>query len=118
MARTIPSSSAIKEQHSLFAPLTADVIADQTDSGSFKRGRGYAHTGHIFAAVRRENTLRARCRGSSGGPYLVSATLAEVGRAKAKNPIEFACDCPRGGFCKHVVALLLTWVERPELFDV
>jgi uncharacterized Zn finger protein len=98
--------------------LTANGIADQTDSGSFKRGRAYAHSGHIFAAILRENTLRARCRGSSGGPYLVSATLAEAGKKKARNPVDFACNCPRGGFCKHVVALLLTWVERPESFDV
>jgi len=98
--------------------LTPNAIADQTDSGSFKRGRAYAHSSHIFAAIRRENTLRARCRGSSGGPYLVSVTLAEAGKKKARNPVDFACNCPRGGFCKHVVALLLTWVERPESFDV
>ncbi len=97
--------------------MSASSIEAQTDSGSFKRGRGYAQSGHIFAAVRRENTLRARCHGSSGGPYLVSATLAEAGKSK-RNPVDYACDCPRGGFCKHVVALLLTWVERPETFDV
>lgn len=101
-----------------FAPLTESDIAAQTDPGSFKRGRGYARTKHIFGAIRRENTLRARCRGSSGGPYLVEATLARPGKAGAKNPAAFACDCPRGGFCKHVVALLLTWIDAPASFEV
>ena len=100
------------------APLTEADIAARTDAGSFKRGRGYARTRHIFGAIRRESTLRARCRGSSGGPYLVEATLARPGKASAKNPTAFACDCPRGGFCKHVVALLLTWIDAPESFEV
>lgn len=102
------------------APLTEQEIAAQTDAGSFKRGRGYARSGRIFRAVRRENILRARCHGSSGGPYLVEATLAKADQTKRKrrNPVTFSCDCPRGGFCKHVVALLLTWIEQPETFEV
>jgi hypothetical protein len=102
------------------APLTEQEIAAQTDANSFKRGRGYARSGHIFRAVRREDTLRARSHGSSGGPYLVEATLAKADQAKRKkrNPVTYSCDCPRGGFCKHVVALLLTWIEQPESFEV
>jgi uncharacterized Zn finger protein len=101
-----------------FAPLTESQIANQTDSGSFSRGRGYFRSGRIFDAVRRESTLRARCHGSSGGPYLVEVTLAPSNQAKGPNPIAFACDCPRGGFCKHIVALLLTWIDAPESFEV
>ncbi|MCC7025101.1 MAG: SWIM zinc finger family protein [Thermomicrobiales bacterium] len=100
------------------APLTREGIEARTDAGSFKRGQGYARSGRIFGAFRRERTLRARCHGSSGGPYLVEATLALPDQPKAKNPVSYACDCPRGGFCKHVVALLLTWVEQPERFEV
>src|SRR3954453_326343 len=118
MARSAVVATISTDQQAPFAPLSASSIESQTDSGSFKRGRGYARSGHIYAAIRRENTLRARCHGSSGGPYLVSATLAEPGKSKRKNPVDYACNCPRGGFCKHVVALLLTWVERPESFDV
>ena len=57
----------------------------------------------------RGDLLRARCRGSSGGPYLVEATLAPADKPKSRNPVTYLCNCPRGGFCKHVVALLLTW---------
>lgn len=100
------------------ATLTVDGVARQTDDRSFSRGRGYARSHRIFRAVRRENTLRARCHGSSGGPYLVEATLAKASQPKARSPITFSCDCPRGGFCKHVVALLLTWLEDPDSFVV
>jgi hypothetical protein len=100
------------------APLSDDIIARQTDAGSFSRGKTYFRGKRIFNAVRRGDLLRARCRGSSGGPYLVEATLAPANKPKSRNPVKYLCNCPRGGFCKHVVALLLTWIDRPESFDV
>jgi hypothetical protein len=126
MARTATQEPATTGRHeqnqdeasSAFAPLTTESIAAQTDAGSFSRGRGYARSHRIFDAFRRENTLHARCHGSSGGPYIVEVTLATAGQRVKHNPVAFACDCPRGGFCKHIVALLLTWIERPESFDV
>jgi uncharacterized Zn finger protein len=111
--RAAPTEPALE-----FAPLSPEAVAAQTDSGSFSRGRGYARSRHIFQAVRRQTTLRARCHGSSGGPYLVEATLATAGQKTKRNPVTFSCDCPRGGFCKHVVALLLTWIDKPESFEV
>jgi uncharacterized Zn finger protein len=101
-----------------FAPLDDDAIAAQTDAGSFSRGRAYFRGKRIFEAFRRENTLRARCHGSSGGPYRVEATLATSDLPKARNPVSCFCTCPRGGFCKHIVALLLTWVDDPVSFEV
>lgn len=98
------------------APLTEASIASCTDSGSFSRGRRYKRAGHIFDAVRRGSTLRAQCHGSRPHPYLVEATLALAGEATPSNPVSVSCDCPRGGFCKHIVALLLTWVDAPESF--
>ena len=121
MARTIarpPATTDEQQASNGLAPLSDDIIATQTDPGSFKRGQEYARSGHIFNTVRRGNTLRARCHGSSGGPYLVEATLAPADQAKLNNPVSYACTCPRGGFCKHIVALLLTWVDAPESFAV
>jgi hypothetical protein len=121
MARTIARPSTTTDENQAtndLAPLTASAIAAQTDPGSFKRGQGYARSGHIFGTVRRRNTLRARCHGSSGGPYLVEATLATADQPKLNNPVSYACNCPRGGFCKHIVALLLTWVDAPQSFVV
>jgi uncharacterized Zn finger protein len=120
MARTAVRNRATDQNHTQpeFVPLTDEHIAAQTDSGSFSRGKTYFRGGRIFAGVRRQSTLRARCYGSSGGPYVVEATLATTDGKTTKNPVSFACNCPRGGFCKHVVALLLTWIDNPETFDL
>src|SRR5215207_6303916 len=121
MARTIAQSPATAHENDAaddLASLTETDIATQTDAGSFSRGKTYFRGKRIFHAVRRGNQLRARCRGSSGGPYVVEVTLAPADKPKSRNPVRYLCTCPRGGFCKHVVALLLTWIDKPESFDV
>jgi uncharacterized Zn finger protein len=121
MARTItrpPATTDGNQGTDGLSPLSEENIARQTDAGSFSRGKTYFRGNRIFNAVRRSDLLRARCRGSSGGPYLVEATLAPAGKPKSRNPVTYLCNCPRGGFCKHVVALLLTWIDKPESFAV
>jgi uncharacterized Zn finger protein len=45
-------------------------------------------------------------------PYSVEITLGDTGIAMGD------CSCPvgAGGYCKHAVALLLTWIDDPEAF--
>jgi len=100
---------------SRFAPLTGNDIETQTDSGSFSRGRTYFRNGHIRETVLRDDVIEARCEGSDIVPYRVRATLAPAGQGGA-NPRDVACTCPRGGFCKHIVALLLAWIDDPGRF--
>ncbi len=103
-----------------FLPLTDAMVEAQTDAQSFARGRTYHRRGHILDPTLRGSTLRARCRGSSGGPYAVRATLPLAGETapRGRVPVTGSCECPRGGFCKHVVALFLTWVHTPEVVQV
>ncbi len=58
--------------------------------------------------------LRAQCEGSEYEPYQVSAILSKTG------VVETSCTCPYdyGGICKHVIALLLTYVHTPQAFRV
>ena len=121
MARIIAQPPATTRENDAtddLAPLSEADIAAQTDANSFSRGKTYFRGQRIFNAVRRGNLLRARCRGSSGGPYLVEATLAPSDKPKSRNPVKYLCNCPRGGFCKHVAALLLTWIDKRDSFDV
>jgi uncharacterized Zn finger protein len=102
--------------------LTPDDIASLTDSGSFSRGKTYRRQGAIYDAMRQGFELTAWCEGSSGGPYRVRAELANLADPDLDDRIDskiidWDCTCPRGGFCKHVVALLLTWIEDPDAFD-
>jgi len=79
---------------------------------SFRRGRDYFHSGAIFNARRQGATLKAFCTGSNVTAYRVQVTFDRRGVAEAD------CSCPvgRGGYCKHVAALLLAWRQRPEDF--
>jgi uncharacterized Zn finger protein len=111
-----PTGAEVQDR---FRPLTETDLREMTDSGSFDRGRSYARGDRIFDASLRGAILQASCHGSSGGPYRVEATLVPLDDAKTKRPLaDYLCTCPRGGFCKHVVALLLTWIQQPEAFAV
>ena len=95
--------------------LTEDDVRKLTDPKSFSRGERYHRSGMIYHTVRRGDTLAASCHGSSGGPYDVRVTLAAPGRVKIAS---WSCTCPLGIFCKHLVALTLTWIAIPESFEV
>jgi uncharacterized Zn finger protein len=97
--------------------LTSDDIEALTDQGSFSRGRDYRRQDAIRQPLRRGRTLSAFCRGSEPAPYQVRALLADPASTSQKIAA-YHCTCPRGGFCKHIVALLLTWIEDPEEFAV
>ena len=103
-----------------FLILTEQMVQAQTDASSFTKGKSYQRSGHIIDPTLRGTTLRARCHGSSGGPYAVRATLPLATEATPHGRVTLSgsCDCPRGGFCKHVVALFLTWIHAPETVDV
>ncbi|MEZ4520820.1 MAG: SWIM zinc finger family protein [Thermomicrobiales bacterium] len=87
-------------------------IQDRVGAQSFQRGRSYADAGRIIATRRHDNTINGLCLGSVAVPYRLHATLEEEGVVEAE------CSCPvgHGGYCKHVAALLLTWLEHPEAF--
>jgi len=87
-------------------------IRELASEPSFERGETYYRDGAILEPVRQAMELRAQCEGSDYEPYQVGATLDEGGIA------ETSCTCPYdyGGICKHVVALLLTYVHQPQAF--
>jgi uncharacterized Zn finger protein len=94
--------------------LTEAQVKSLASAQSFQRGQSYYHDEAITNPVRQGMELRAECEGSDYEPYEVSATLNKNGVA------ETDCTCPYdyGGICKHIVALLLTYVHEPESFEV
>ena len=93
--------------------LTEDDIRALASPQSFERGADYYRSGAVFNARQAGNDLRGHCRGSSHTPYRISAHLGPGGVVAAH------CTCPYdwGGICKHIVALLLTWVRAPDAFQ-
>lgn len=94
--------------------LTEAQIESLASSQSFQRGASYYREGAITEPVRQGLKLRAECEGSDYEPYEVTATLNKNGVA------DMDCTCPyeHGGICKHIVALLLTYVHGADTFEV
>jgi uncharacterized Zn finger protein len=90
--------------------LTETDIRDRATDSSFERGRDYYMDGAVLEIVRRENRLTAEVEGSSYDPYQVTITLGQRGIENAY------CTCPYdwGGDCKHIVAVLLTYIHSSE----
>ncbi len=101
-----------------FKTLTEDTIRNHTDVGSFSKGQSYFRNGYIVGPVLRGSNLRAMSMGHSGGPYKVEVTLAPVDEPQPGPITSYSCSCPRGGFCKHIVALLLLWIHSLEEIEV
>jgi uncharacterized Zn finger protein len=99
-----------------FAPVTEQILRTYSGNGSYNRGRDYYRDGHIHDTVLRGARISGLCDGSDYDPYQLTVTLMPVGT----HPMPFrdaTCDCPVEGFCKHLVALLLTWIHEPEAFS-
>jgi uncharacterized Zn finger protein len=90
--------------------LTENTIRSYTSSQSFARGLEYYQAGAIDNTFRQGNTLLADCEGTY--TYRLRVELADEGVESA------SCTCPYefDGYCKHIVALLLTYVHKPGEF--
>ena len=93
--------------------LTEVQVRQLATKQSFERGDRYYRDGAIVSPIRQGSELRADCEGSH--LYFCQATLG------SKNGVTAAtctCEYDWGGICKHLVALLLTYVRQPNAFDV
>ena len=93
--------------------LTEAIIRGWVGDESFRRGERYHRDSMILHARRTGTSLKAESHGSSGNLYRVQAAV-EDGRIVSAD-----CSCPvgDGGHCKHVAALLLTWLNQPDDFQ-
>ncbi|MEZ4728906.1 MAG: hypothetical protein R3E79_17375 [Caldilineaceae bacterium] len=94
--------------------LTEADILSWVGETSLARGRPYVQDGSILNPRRQGSALKAQCLGSAPTPYRVEAVLTDKAIASSH------CSCPVGSYgrCKHVAALLLSWLKDPALFTV
>ena len=90
--------------------LIRDQIQERSTEQSFERGTDYFHSGAIGNPVLHGWTLSATCHGTETTPYRVTVELMPTAIAATF----CSCSYSGGGACKHIVALLLTYVEAPE----
>ena len=97
--------------------LTLDQIRQRCTEQSFTRGTEYFHAGMIGNPISQGYTVSATCEGTDIDPYRVCVELMPTGIATT------SCSCPydgdSGGYgdCKHIVALLLTYVHTPDIIS-
>lgn len=91
--------------------LTESDVLDWVGQTSFQRGLSYID-GSVISRRRTGGTLKAGCQGTATQPYRVEVTIES-------DAIEEAyCSCPvgGGGRCKHVAAVLMTYIGDPDSF--
>ncbi len=94
--------------------LTESIIRSGAAAQSFQRGQAYYQEGAISNTSRQGHILRGKCAGTQEPFYQIQVELDEAGIAQTH------CSCPYeyGGYCKHLVALLLTYVHHPKRFTL
>lgn len=93
--------------------LTEAAIRERANDTSFQRGENYYRDGAVLEIKRRDNQIIAEVEGNDYDPYRISIFLNE-------HSIDYAeCTCPYnwGGDCKHIVAVLLTFVRSEAEVD-
>jgi uncharacterized Zn finger protein len=114
MAKKTSSPHSTFKKTKLDPPITEADIQHMAEEKVFDRGESYFEGGAIIKPTRIGNTLLARCHGSDYAPYRVKVVFDK------KKVVEATCTCPYdwGGYCKHIVALLLTHIRAPEMIEV
>jgi hypothetical protein len=87
-----------------------EYIRRYASSRSFERGRDYLRGGAVSLLANDASQIKGEVQGSGREPYGVDAVYDESGDLLAR------CDCPydRGGWCKHIVAVLLAACAASE----
>jgi uncharacterized Zn finger protein len=93
--------------------ITENQIRSRVGERSFTRGKRYYQQGAIMSRWLQGDTLKAQCWGSMPQPYHIWLQVGPDGIVAGE------CSCPvgSGGACKHVAALLLTWLHEPDSFQ-
>ena len=94
--------------------ITESMIRTGASPESFARGKEYFRNDAISNAAIQGNMLSADCEGTSAPYYRVRVEWDDAGIRSVD------CSCPYeyGGYCKHIVALLLHYLHKPKDFVV
>ena len=96
-------------------PLTVADIRSWTEERFYDRGESYARQDRIEHPQQIEGSddalrIEAMCQGSRPEPYRLHAVI------RGDSIAESHCSCPAPPRCKHLVALLITWIDDPDRF--
>lgn len=94
--------------------ITESMIRVGASPESFRRGEEYYREGALSNITVQGTLLSGECAGTYAPYYRVQVELDEAGIANA------SCTClyEYGGYCKHIVALLLAYMRHPKSFAI
>lgn len=92
--------------------ITESAIRSASTAASFARGYALYREGAIFDIYIQGQVLTGKCQGSGAPYYQLQVKIDEGGFREA------LCSCPYdwGGYCKHLIALMLTYLYNPNEF--
>ncbi|MES0488914.1 MAG: SWIM zinc finger family protein [Leptospirales bacterium] len=92
--------------------LSENYIRGWCGDKSYSRGKTYFRNNAIYDCSIIKNRIEAKCEGSYEDSYELWIEMNETGIAVSK------CSCPVGydGDCKHIAALLLSWLNESQDF--
>lgn len=93
--------------------LSVATIRHHTIAQSFERGQAYYQAGSVNSLIQRGDRLLARVEGSEVNDYQVDVQFDQGGVTRT------TCTCPYDyeGWCKHIVAVLLTCLHQPDRIE-
>ena len=94
-------------------PLHIGTIERHAEPRIIERGEQYYADGAVLSLIRRGDVVHAEVAGSDIDPYRVQVML------DGEDLDDAICTCPYdwGGWCKHIVAVLLTLLHEPEAVE-
>ena len=92
--------------------INESVLKSLSSPESFARGYELYQSDAVFDTFRQNDSLIAKCEGSSAPFYQLSVQLDEGAIQEA------SCTCPYdwGGYCKHIIAMVLTYINNTDAF--
>lgn len=112
--QTLSESSPLVAEYSMDAShIDAETIEAWVGPAAFRRSSAYVCSPQLADRTQKGDLLTADVYGTLPDPYKTSVRLGEDGL------LDSACTCPVGynGDCKHVAALVLTWLREPQSFS-
>ena len=93
--------------------LTPATLQHHATDQSYSRGESYFRSGAVVSLTQRQQTLQAEVEGNEVMPYRVTIDFDGGGVTHA----DCTCLYDFGGWCKHIVATLLTCIHQPDTIE-
>ena len=105
-------SEKLSEAKMALPKITESMIRAGTSPESFRRGEEYYRNGAVSSTAIQGTLLSGECAGTYAPYYRVQVELDEAGIENT------SCTClyEYGGYCKHIVAMLLAYLHHPKSF--